>query len=531
LEGDVTTRVRTRRKALASLAAASMLLALVPGSARAAAFALQITDKDESSWTAPAMAQTFAAVGPITSVQLLMHRGTTGTDVGTFRVEIRTAPSNVPSGYQAASSGVVLASKTVSTSGMSTSGASPSTVPVVFDSPAIVPPGVTKLALVVLRGVNTGLRWHASLPAGTDQYPEGEGFLCATGACWTGYTPQGDVDFNAFISGSGPLDGTAPRVSIVAPKGPTKATSFTWLALFDKPVTGLTAGDFTKTGSADKCSLGVPSTANGGLSWSMTVSGCTAGTLRLTMRQNAVRSVGDLVNGPFAATKSAATLRIDRTKPKGTTPKAVPWVGAPLNASNLPVKLSWAAATDGGGAGVMKYEVARSTNGGDTWTLLGSGQPTYAAINQPVGGSILYRVRPVDWAGNKGAWVKSATLRPRIVQQTSTNAKFSSGWTTLNDAAYSGGSARVSDRSGASARYTFKGRAIGLVMSTDPALGVVKVYIDGDLRKTVDMADFDSGDKVIVYARRFSTYGEHVIRIVSSSGARPNVILDAFVRL
>ena len=38
----------------------------------------------------------------------------------------------------------------------------------------------------------------------------------------------------------------------------------------------------------------------------------------------------------------------------------------------------------------------------------------------------------MDWAGNKGAWVKSATLRPRIVQQTSTNAKFSSGWTTLN---------------------------------------------------------------------------------------------------
>jgi hypothetical protein len=534
LEGDVTTRTRTGgRKALASIAAAGMLLALVPGSARAAAFALQITDKDESSWTAPAMAQTFAAVGPITSVQLLMHRGTTGTDVGTFRVEIRTAPGNSPSGYQAASSGIVLASKTVSTSGMSTSGASPSTVPVVFDSPAIVPTGVTKLALVVLRGVNTGLRWHASMPAGVDQYPEGEGFLCVTGACWTGYTPQGDVDFNAFISGSGPLDGTSPRVSIVAPRGPTKATSLTWLVLFDKPVAGLSAGDFTKTGGADRCSIGVPSSSNGGVAWSMTVSGCTPGTLRLALKANAVHSIGETaqVPGPAVATKSAATLLIDRTKPRGKTPTAVPWVGAPLNASNIPVKLSWSAATDGGGSGVMKYEVGRSTNGGDSWSTLGSGQPTYAAINQPAGGSILYRVRPVDWAGNKGTWVKSATLRPRIVQQTSPNAKFSSGWTTLNDAAFSGGSAKQSDVSGASARYTFKGRAIGIVMTTDPAQGVIRVYIDGDLRKTVDMADFDSGDKVIVYARRFSSYGEHVIRIVSSSGARPNVVLDAFVRL
>ena len=143
----------------------------------------------------------------------------------------------------------------------------------------------------------------------------------------------------------------------------------------------------------------------------------------------------------------------------------------------------------------------------------------------------MYKVRAVDWATNKGPWVQTSTLRPRIAQQTSPHAFFSSGWTTLHDVAFSGGSARQSDVSGASARYEFTGRAIGIVMSTDPTLGIVKVYIDGDLRKTVDMADFDSGDQVIVYARRFSSYGSHVIRVMSSSGARPNVFLDAFVRL
>ena len=45
------------------------------------------------------------------------------------------------------------------------------------------------------------------------------------------------------------------------------------------------------------------------------------------------------------------------------------------------------------------------------------------------------------------------------------------------------------------------------------------------------MANFDAGDRIIVDARRCSTYGSHVIRIKSSSGARPHVILDAFVRL
>jgi hypothetical protein len=522
-----------RRRLLASLMAASMLLAAMAGSARAAAFALEINAQDGSSWSAPAMAQTFNSAGlpaPIVSVGLLMHRRASG-DSGTFRVEIRTAPSGDPSGYQASSSGVVLASKTMSTSTVSTNSGTPSIVNVVFDSPAVVPAGSPTLAIVVLRGTNTGLKWHASTAGGPNVYADGEGFRCITGACWTDSTPSGDVDFVSTLYGDG-LAGTAPRVSIVAPNGPTRAASFTWWSVFDKPVAGLEASDFTKTGSADHCTIGTPSTTNGGTAWSMTVSNCSAGTLRLAMRAGAVTATSEVAPaGPTAATKSAATLRIDRSKPHGTTPKATPWVGAPLSGSSIPVKLAWSAASDVGGAGVMKYDIARSTNGGASWTLLGSGQPTYAAITQAASGSILYRVRPVDWANNKGPWTRTPTLRPRIAQQTSPHAFFSSGWTTLIDVGFSGGSARLSDVSGASARYEFTGRAIGVVMTTDPTLGIVKVYIDGDLRKTVDMADFDSGDKVIVYARRFSSHGSHVIRIKSSSGARPNVILDAFVRL
>jgi hypothetical protein len=265
----------------------------------------------------------------------------------------------------------------------------------------------------------------------------------------------------------------------------------------------------------------------------MAVSKCTAGTLRLTLKAGAVTSTGDMpgVVGPSANTGSAATLRIDRTKPVGTAPKAVPWTGAPLSGTQIPVKLYWSAAPDAGGAGTRLYQIARSTNGGDSWTLLGSGQPTYAAIMQPSSGTILYRVRPVDWAGNKGAWVQTSKLTPRLVQQTSTNATYSSGWTTLSDPAYSGGSARQSDTKGASARYAFTGRAIGLVMTTDPTLGIVKVYVDGALQKTVDMASFDAGNRVVIYARRFTSLASHTIRIVSSSDVRPNVVLDAFVRL
>jgi len=68
-------------------------------------------------------------------------------------------------------------------------------------------------------------------------------------------------------------------------------------------------------------------------------------------------------------------------------------------------------------------------------------------------------------------------------------------------------------------------------MSTDPSLGVVKVYIDGTLKATVDMATLAPGDRVVVYQYRFASVGAHTIKVVSANGVRPDVVLDAFARL
>ncbi|HEX5826829.1 MAG TPA: hypothetical protein VFY23_04860 [Candidatus Limnocylindrales bacterium] len=513
---------RTGARAFVILLSAMLLIAALPLNARAAAFLISINTEDSSNWSWPAMAQTFEVLSPIEAASILLHRSP--TDTGTYRVEVRTAPGGVPSGYQAPSSGVVLASKTLNAATLSTSAASPTLVNVVFDSVGIAPAGTTKLALVVIRGTNSGLKWHASNPSGSDNYANGNAYLCVIGDCWSGQTPAGPVDFVAQVSGSF-LAGSAPRASVIAPHGPTRASSFTWTTIFDQPVSGLTASDFTKSGTADNCSLGAPSSGDG-VTWTMKVSNCTAGTLALTLRAAAVPVP---VSGPSSAVKSAATLRIDRSKPTATTPMAVPQVGRSLDGTLIPTKIYWSTAADSGGAGVKRYDVGRSTDGGSTWTTLGTTQKTNFPYLQASSGTVIYRVRTVDWANNKSAWRATPTFRPRLAQETSSAATFSSGWSSVADPIYSGGSARVSSKSGAAVRYTFSGRGISFVTSTGTGYGIAKIYLDGTLVKTLDLSTLGDHDVRIVYAKRFSSYGTHVIRVVTGSAAP--VVVDAFARL
>jgi hypothetical protein len=516
------------RRALVGLLSATMLLALLPGTVQASTWQNTTGAADGSNWSWPGMAQTIvASPGVLTDVTLTLHRAS--TDTGTYRVEVRALSGDAPSGHQVASTGVVLAARNLNATNLSTDENAPTAVNVVFVHPAVVT-AEQRVAVVLLRGTNNGISWHASNPALANPYPDGRGWFCVIGSCWSGSSPQGQVDFLLSIGGTSPLFGSI-NASVVAPSGPTRASTFNYTIAFDKPVSGLTAGDFTKTGTATGCSIKAPSSTDGGQTWTLPVGGCSAGTFALTLKANTVHGPeADPGTGPSSATPGPAVLRIDRTKPKVGTPRATPSSG-PLDGNRIPIKLTWAQGTDAGGAGVWKYQVGQSTDGGATWTLLGESQPQLAVTTAKPSGTTIYRIRAVDWAGNRGAWMKGPTLSPRLVQQTSASITYSSGWTTINDAAFSGGSARQSDASNASARYTFSGRAIGIVMSTDPSLGIVKVYVDGTLSRTIDMATLTPGDRMVVYGRSFTSLGTHTIRILSSSGARPNVVLDAFVRL
>jgi len=138
-------------------------------------------------------------------------------------------------------------------------------------------------------------------------------------------------------------------------------------------------------------------------------------------------------------------------------------------------------------------------------------------------------VRAHDRAGNVGGWAAGPTVRPSLLQQTSTVIAYHGTWTTTSSTVYSGGSARSASVAGAYASYTFSGRSIGAVLGRGPARGAVKVYIDGVFASTIDLYATTYTYRYVAFARTWTLVGTHTIKlVVVGTIGRPSVVLDAF---
>lgn len=92
----------------------------------------------------------------------------------------------------------------------------------------------------------------------------------------------------------------------------TNSTDVTYDVLFSETVTGLAAGDFTKSGSGSgTCSIGSPS--GSGTTYVLTISGCSVGTVVLSISANSVSNTGSQT-GP-SSIRQAAAVTIDQTAP------------------------------------------------------------------------------------------------------------------------------------------------------------------------------------------------------------------------
>ncbi|HET9681852.1 MAG TPA: glycosyl hydrolase family 18 protein [Candidatus Limnocylindrales bacterium] len=308
---------------------------------------------------------------------------------------------------------------------------------------------------------------------------------------------------------------------------PTRSTSIGYKLIFGGSVTGLTAADLSRSGTATGCVVGTPT--GSGASYAVTVSKCSAGSVILTVKANAVRdAVGN--TGPDAAV-AASKVVIDRTAPTNSAPLTGLRSGITASTASVGSRLNWSG-SDAGGAGIATYDVERSVDGA-TFKVIATGLTTASlAVTLAPGHTYRFAVRAHDRAGNVGGWKAGATTSSVVRQENASGFVYGSGWHTSTSSSYLGGAVRYASTAGAGMHYTFTGRAIAFVTTLAATRGQVKVYVDGTYLTTLDLSSATVRYRAVAWERRWSVSGTHTVRlVVVGTPGRPRVDVDAFVVL
>jgi hypothetical protein len=229
----------------------------------------------------------------------------------------------------------------------------------------------------------------------------------------------------------------------------------------------------------------------------------------------------------YAASYDPKARYPDVSRPNTTAP--VQRIAGGTPGATIPVNVSWSGTDTGWG--IAKYQLQRSIDGG-SWQ--GVSLPTYktTSITQQLarGHRYQYRVRALDKAGNVGYWDFGAKFVPRLLSDAS--ATYGWTWSVETDPSALDGALHTSSRAGAFARFTFTGRDVAWIAEKGIGKGRAKVYVDGVLRTTVDLAAAADVPRQIVFRAHWTTAGSHVVKIVvEGTVGRPIVTVDGLAYL
>jgi hypothetical protein len=147
-------------------------------------------------------------------------------------------------------------------------------------------------------------------------------------------------------------------------------------------------------------------------------------------------------------------------------------------------------------------------------------------------GTYRFRVRARDRVGNWSDWVPGPTLRARVLQETTSAARWSTGWSRTTGAAFSGGAARASTTAGSSVRLATMARAIAIVARRGPGMGSAEVFLDGVRVTTIDLAAPALGPRQVVFTKTWSATAAHTVTVRNlGTDGRPLIEVDAFLVL
>jgi hypothetical protein len=215
----------------------------------------------------------------------------------------------------------------------------------------------------------------------------------------------------------------------------------------------------------------------------------------------------------------------DRTPPTLSGPtQSIPQAWTLGSTGATPLVVTW---NGSDASGIASYRLFVSVNGGSPSEVqLSSASTTSVTFSdlQP-GSSYQFTVTARDGAGN----LASAT-GPRFTvglwQESS--ASYSTGWTLLAWGQDLGGWQASTSSAGATATFSFTGRAIAWIAPASTLNGQAYLWLDGTYLGYVDGYSSTTTARKIIFSRNVD-YGTHTLRIqaVGTSG-RPQVDIDAF---
>jgi uncharacterized delta-60 repeat protein len=220
----------------------------------------------------------------------------------------------------------------------------------------------------------------------------------------------------------------------------------------------------------------------------------------------------------------------DATPPKVGNPTHSLVAGSTLDATDVPVRLSWSA-TDAEGE-VTRYQLQRSVNGAayedvvlprDTATSI---QPSLAFDS-----SYRYRVRATDDNGNRSVW----KYGPRFVvddrQENDPSVSYARTWKAQTIAGASGGQVRYANARGAKATLSFTGSEVAWVAPKSKTRGMAAIYLDGAKVATVDLFSKTTLARQVVFSKgNLDPATPHTLEVRNlGTAGRSRVDVDAFV--
>jgi hypothetical protein len=270
-----------------------------------------------------------------------------------------------------------------------------------------------------------------------------------------------------------------------------------------------------------------PAVSTSLLGWNATDGTLTVGVPAGT--PNGTYQVG--VKGMNQGRTETATISVQvvRDLPTAKPPVYSLIYGTQLGTSTVPVRVTWAAATDPTSS-IAGYEVQVRREGGSFGSTVarsaGSRWATYT-IDQTVAHE--FRVRARDSADNWGAWVTaSPDAQVFPVDDRSGSITWKGAWSRRSYQYAVAGTLSSSRQTGASARMTFTGHGISVIAPRNSSLGILDVYIDGKYVKHLYLSTSKAISRQVVFTRSFASGGTHTIEVRNHGGSK-RVDFDAFV--